>query len=116
MATVTSHILDSVHGTHATGIRCQLFRLEQEGGRELVFDVKADQEGRIHEEIEVENATRDAEFELVFHSETYFEMHSISVDSMVETVVIRFNMNDAHKRYHLPLMLSPHSYSAWWSG
>ena len=115
MATVSSHILDSVHGTHAAGIRCQLFRLDKEEGRDLVFDVKADQEGRIQEEVEVENATRDAEYELVFFSEAYFEMHSITTGSAVETIVIRFTMNDAHKRYHLPVMLSPHSYSAWWS-
>ena len=116
MATVSSHILDSVSGDHATGIRCQLYKLGPQAERELVFDVKADQEGRIVEEVEVENATRDAEFELVFHSEAYFEMHSINANSMVEFIVIRFNMNDAHKRYHLPVMLSPHSYSTWWSG
>ena len=115
MATVSSHILDSISGTHATGIRCQLFQLHQESDRELMFDVKADQEGRFMEEVEVENATRDSEFELVLHSEAYFELHSINTGSMVETIVIRFNMNDAHKRYHLPVMLSPHSYSIWWS-
>lgn len=115
MATVSSHVLDSVNGTHAAGIRCQLFRLDEEGGREMVFDLKADQEGRITEEVEVENATRDAEYELVFHSEAYFELQSINANTMVETIVIRFNMNDAHKRYHLPVMLSPHSYSTWWS-
>lgn len=115
MATVSSHILDSVNGNHAAGIRCQLFQLDKQGGRELVFDVKADQEGRIMQEVEVENATREADYELVFHSEAYFELHSINAGSMVEYIVIRFNMNDAHKRYHLPLMLSPHSYSTWWS-
>ena len=36
-------------------------------------------------------------------------------DNVVATIVIRFAITDNHKRYHLPVMLSPHSYSAWWS-
>lgn len=115
MATVSSHILDSVSGDHATGIRCQLFRLNKESDRQLVFDVKADDEGRISESVEIEKANRDAKFELVIHNAAYFSMQSIDDDSMVETIVIRFAMNDKHKRYHLPVMLSPHSYSTWWS-
>ena len=115
MATVSSHILDSVSGDHATGIRCQLFQLSKESDRQLVFDVKADDEGRISESVEIEKADRDAEFELVIHSAAYFRMQSIEEDSMVETIVIRFVMPDSHKRYHMPVMLSPHSYSTWWS-
>ena len=115
MATVSSHILDSVSGDHATGVRCQLFQLKEETERQLVFDVKADDEGRISETVEIEKANRDAKFELVIHSAAYFSMHSINNDSIVETIVIRFAMTDSHKRYHLPVMLSPHSYSTWWS-
>lgn len=115
MATVSSHILDSVSGDHATGIRCQLYRLDKESNRQLVFDVKADEEGRISESVEIEKANRDARFELVIHKEAYFCMHAIDDDSMVEDIVIRFAMTDSHKRYHLPVMLAPHSYSTWWS-
>jgi len=102
-------------GSHAAGIRCQLFRYYKDAAPELVFDRKTDAEGRLSEEVEVENATRDATYELVFHSEAYFEMSSISVDTVVETIVIRFAITDDHKRYHIPIMISPHSYSAWWS-
>jgi 5-hydroxyisourate hydrolase len=115
MATVSSHILDSVSGNHATGVRCQLFQLNKESEPQLVFDVKADDEGRISESVEIEKANRDAEFELVIHNEAYFSMQSIDNDTMVETIVIRFAMTDSHKAYHLPVMLAPHSYSVWWS-
>ena len=115
MATVSSHILNSVSGDHATGIRCQLFSLRKESDRLLVFDVKADGEGRISESVEIEKANRDAKFELVIHNAAYFSMQSIDDDSMVETIVIRFAMTDSHKCYHMPVMLSPHSYSTWWS-
>ena len=115
MATVSSHILDSVTGKSAVGIRCQLYQLAGESGRQLVFDVNADQEGRIAESIAINDTNRDSEFELVFHANDYFSGQSIACDSMVKSVVIRLVMDDDQKRYHLPVMLSQHSYSTWWS-
>jgi 5-hydroxyisourate hydrolase len=116
MATVSSHILDSVSGRSAAGIRCQLYRIDDNEARQLVFDVSADTEGRIAERVEINAANRGGEFELVFHGSSYFSGQSVNADSMVRNVVIRFFMDDDQKRYHLPVMLSPHSYSTWWSG
>jgi len=113
MATVSSHILDSVSGKSAVGIRSQLFQLDG-SGKHLVFDVTADDEGRIIETVEINDSNRGSEFELVFHGQDYFA-RSLAADSMVSCVVLRFAMDDDQKRYHLPVMLSPHSYSTWWS-
>ena len=115
MATVSSHILDSVSGKSAVRIRCQLFQLSGESERQLIFDIAADAEGRIAEAVEINDANRGCEFELVFHGREYFASQSLAVDSMVSCVVIRFVMDNEQKRYHLPVMLSPHSYSTWWS-
>jgi 5-hydroxyisourate hydrolase len=116
MATVSSHVLDSINGKSAQGIRCQLFQLGDESAAKLVFDVMADDEGRIAESVEIDDFSRGSEFELVFHGRDYFAAQSLAADSMVKTVVIRFVMDDNARRYHLPLMLSAHSYSTWWSG
>ena len=115
MATVSSHILDSVKGDHAAGIRCQLFQLG-EAGKSQVFDVGADVEGRIVEIVSIDDSNRGAEFELVIHAAEYFTAQGGSPGSPVTTVVIRFTMIDDAARYHLPVMLSPHSYSTWWPG
>ena len=115
MATVSSHVLDSVHGNSAIGIRCQLFQLSGANERRQLFDVHADGEGRIAENVVIDASNRGHEFELVFHGSDYFAGQGLAVDSIVSTVVIRFVM-DQDRRYHLPLMLSPHSYSTWWSG
>jgi 5-hydroxyisourate hydrolase len=34
---------------------------------------------------------------------------------IVREVVIRFAMPDPEARYHIPLILAPHSYAVWWS-
>jgi 5-hydroxyisourate hydrolase len=116
MATVSSHILDSVNGKSAVGIRSQLFLCVSDTERQLVFDVTADQEGRIAEAVVIDDANIGCEFELVFHGADYFRAQELDPGSMVKTVVLRFVMADDQQRYHMPVMLSPHSYSTWWSG
>jgi 5-hydroxyisourate hydrolase-like protein (transthyretin family) len=115
MATVSSHILDSVSGKSAVGIRSQLYQLGNDTERQLVFDVIANQEGRIVESVTIDETNRGREFELVFHGADYFAAQGLAAASMVTQVVIRFVMDDDQKRCHLPVMLSPHSYSTWWS-
>ena len=109
MATISSHILDSIKGTHAAGIRCQLKRLAP--GAEVLFDVNADHEGRINETLHLEADQLGGEFELVIHAAEYFQLDA----ALVPVVVIRFVIRDAQRRYHLPVMLSPHACSTWWS-
>ena len=112
MATISSHILDSVSGKSAAGIRCQLVQLTPVEQKQVVFDVIADHEGRISETLVIEEISLGDEYELVMHAAEYFGVDT----AVVPVVVIRFIINDAERRYHLPVMLSPHSYSTWWSG
>jgi len=111
MAVISAHILDSVKGASAAGIRCQLLQLTPVEQKQVVFDVIADHEGRICETVQIDSDTLGSEFELVMHAADYFQTDS----SAVPVVVIRFIIGDADKRYHMPVMLSPHSYSTWWS-
>jgi 5-hydroxyisourate hydrolase len=111
MAIVSSHILDSTKGRSAAGIRCQLLRLTPVEQRQVVFDVIADHEGRISETVPIDDDALGCEFELVMHAAEYFQADM----AVVPVVVIRFIIGDADKRYHMPVMLSPHSYSTWWS-
>jgi len=34
---------------------------------------------------------------------------------ILEEIVIRFTMLDPEARYHIPVIMSPNSYSCWWS-
>jgi len=110
VASVSSHVLDSVSGKSARGIRCQLFRLDG-AARHPVFDVRADAEGRINETLAIDAQQVGSEYELVLHAAEYFGV----ADAPVSSVVLRFVIADSERRYHLPVMLAPHSYSAWWS-
>jgi 5-hydroxyisourate hydrolase len=116
MATLSSHILDTVSGKPAAGIRVQLFVLDGDQKRQL-FDVNADGEGRVVESIDTSATPAATEYELVVHGAQYYDRAPGPGpgNSVVKVVVLRFSMPDPGGRHHMPIMLSPHSYSVWWS-
>lgn len=118
MAIISSHVLDSVTGTHAGGIRVQCFRRTKSGYTEPVFDVEATGEGRISETLAIGGCAAGSEYELVFHSAEYYQRMQLPDDGMqiIHTVVARVTLPYPDEKYHLPVMLAPHSYSIWWSG
>lgn len=115
MATISSHVLDSVIGDHAKQIRIELIKITADGGRTPLFNVIADHEGRIKEEVMVEP---NSKVELVFHSAEYFENqpNPPPSDQIMPEIVVRFLVPTADSKIHIPLMLAPHQYSTWWSG
>lgn len=114
MAIVSSHILDSVVGSHAAGIRVQCFLLSGES-RVLKFDVTANDEGRITETVAATDSA--SQYELVFYANDYFTGLSLPAkgDPVMTEVVTRLSVNNDDAKYHVPVVLSPHSYTVWWS-
>lgn len=119
MATLSSHVLDSVSGDHASGIQVQCYLINSLTDRTLLFDVIASAEGRIAEEVDLSATSAAAPVvELVFQAAGYFGKFELADDGfqIMPQVVVRLALPDATARYHVPIMLSPHSYSIWWSG
>lgn len=111
MALLTSHVLDAVNGCPAAGIRVEIRRIETDGLTTILFDGACDNEGRLSEQIAVDD--RVAQFELIVHAADYFR--TAKVDVMPE-VVVRFQLQRGNdQRQHIPVVLSPHSYTVWWS-
>ena len=118
MAVISSHVLDAVKGISAVGIRIELFRLYDAVPSQRLFETHSDSEGRISESVAVGGNPADAVYELVFHTGDYFPVTVIAEESHqnVQSVVVRISMPDPDARYHIPVVLSPHSYTVWWSG
>ena len=116
MAILSTHTLDSVSGNSAKNVRVQLFRLLEDCKRELVFDTRTNQEGRLYETFESGGASVE-DYELIFHSGDYLgEQNLQEVNPVMDSVVIRLNVRDFERRYHIPLLIAPHNYTVWWSG
>ncbi|MGI9332946.1 MAG: hydroxyisourate hydrolase [Gammaproteobacteria bacterium] len=117
MATVSSHVLDAVAGCSAKHVRIECTALAAGGNREQIFAVHTDQDGRISESVDVGCGHADRQYELVFHTGDYFDAGADlpQAGQIMRTVVVRVTMPDPQARYHIPVIVGPHSYTVWWS-
>ena len=121
MATLTTHLLDSVNGTHAAGMAVTLHRIDSAGGRTLLFSGVTDAGGRLRETVALAGADAGMTCELVFQVADYFARHPASMTTAVgnagilREAVFRFSMPDPDGAYHIPMMVAPNSYSVWCS-
>ena len=114
MARLSSHFLNGTDGTHAGDVRVSLWRIGKDHRRELVFESQSEADGRFAEEVA---ADADAQYEMVVDSGAYFRKRAQQQDGrqICDEIVIRFCMPDPARRYHIPIIMSPNSYSCWWS-
>ena len=116
MATISSHVLNSVDGTHAGGVRVQCWRILDSGARESVFDVRSGEDGRIGATVDVDADDSERVYEVEFHTGDHFDARGPAEDRRImRTVVLRLTMPDAEAKYHMPIIAGPHGYSTWWS-
>ena len=110
MATVSSHTLNGVDGSHAGGIAVRLVDLAT--GR-TVFDTRMDDGGRLIQEVAAPDP--EGRYELVFQTGAYWQARVPGTHGarIMDEIVVRFTMPDPEGRYHIPLILSPHGYSLW---
>jgi 5-hydroxyisourate hydrolase len=114
MATLSSHFLNGVDGSHAADVGVKLVHLNGNGDRQIVFAAHSDDGGRFAHE--VATIAGDS-YEMVIASGAYFKQQPLPryKAQILEEIVIRFSMPDPGARYHIPVIMSPNSYSCWWS-
>jgi 5-hydroxyisourate hydrolase len=114
MAVLSSHLLNGVDGTHAGNVAISLIKIEADGSRLPVFEGVSDEGGRFTCKV---NAASDAIYEMVIASGAYFDVRAIPHSGMkiMSDIVIRFTMPDISAHYHIPVIMSPNSYSCWLS-
>ncbi len=112
MATVSSHSLNGSDGTHAGGIPVRLVNLST---GETLFQSAMDAGGRLSETVDLSTANPDDRYEIVFETGVYWSAKDITHPRPVEEIVLRFRMPNPEARYHMPVILSPNSYTCWLS-
>ena len=110
MATLSSHLLNSVNGTHANGVKVTIYQINSSGSKKIFFETETDDGGRIIKDFELSNDDCACEYEMVCKTADYF-----SEKKVVSEIIIKFKMEDPKKKYHLPIIISPNGYSIWWS-
>ena len=111
---LTTHVLDTATGRPGAGLKIELFRLEDAGGR-LLKTVTTNDDGRCDVPLLQGSEFEAGVYELVFHVGDYFRGRGeASADPpFLDRIPIRFAMAEADGHYHVPLLVSPWSYSTY---
>ena len=110
MATLSSHLLNSVNGTHANGVKVIINQINTSGEKVIFFESETDNGGRILKDFDLSTNDCNCDYEMVCKTADYF-----SEKKIVSEIIIKFRMEDPKKKYHLPIIISPNGYSICWS-
>ena len=112
MAIVSSHTLNGTNGTHAGEFPVRLINITKNSE---IFSTSIDSHGRLEENVDLSLTDEIDKFELIFDTGVYWNSFGLSSsdNQIISEVVLRFSMPNKNARYHMPLILSPNSYSTW---
>ena len=115
MAGVTTHVLDVTSGRPAEGVRVELYELADGSQRKLIADVVTNADGRTDRPLVTADQARAGRFELVFYVGDYFRGRGaeLAEPPFLDIIPIRFSVADPKAHYHVPLLVSPWSYSTY---
>ena len=91
-----------------------LVSIDNLGVRTQIFESESDNAGRFTHEFD---AIIGGDYEMVVASGAYFNKQNTPKNDaqILSEIVIRFSVPDPFAQYHIPLIMSPNSYSCWWS-
>ena len=106
MAKFSSHLLNGSDGTHASNVKVKIYQIQSSKLKKLFLNTKTDGNGRITQHFNLSKKDCSCDYEMICDIKRYFKKKKI-----VAEIVIKFKMTDNKKNYHLPIIISPNSYT-----
>jgi len=111
-AGLTTHVLDTSSEGPASGVEVTLQRLDESGGTATVASARTNDDGRVDEPLLTAPQMETGTYQLLFDVGAYYRDQS-SASTFLETVPVRFVIDDPEDHYHVPLLLSPGGYTTY---
>ncbi|SDY16146.1 hydroxyisourate hydrolase [Halobellus clavatus] len=111
-AALTTHVLDTSREGPAEGVTVTLERLPSEGEPETIARGTTNDDGRLDDPLLDEDEMAAGPYELVFEVGAYYRERG-SESTFLESVPVRFVIDDPDEHYHVPLLLSPGGYTTY---
>lgn len=112
---LSTHVLDTMHGTPAAGMAVALYTTD--GGQvTLVKSFVLNDDGRNPEGLLYDNSSlQRGTYRLVFDVAAYFAACGVTLPepNFLNKVSLDFGVADTSQHYHVPLLVSPWSYSTY---
>ena len=110
MTKLTTHALDIYSGKPAKGMKVDVYFLTEKN--EKIKSVVLNKDGRA-DEVLIE-PIKTGNYELVFYVGEYFKKKlNLEKPNFLNEVSIKFGVSNPNEKYHVPLLVSPWSYSTY---
>jgi len=117
MGQLTTHVLDTANGRPAAGVRIRLYVLAEDvsENRRFLRESTTNTDGRCDAPLLDGESFKAGRYEIVFGAGAYFAALGavLPQPAFVGDVVLRFGIADAAQHYHVPLLVSPWSWSTY---
>ncbi len=112
---LSTHVLDTMHGTPAAGMAVELYTTSS-GQATLVKSFVLNTDGRNPDGLLYDNSSlQRGTYRLVFDVAAYFAARGVKLPepNFLNKVSLDFGVADTSQHYHVPLLVSPWSYSTY---
>ena len=112
---LSTHVLDTMHGQPASGMAVALYRTQGDQAT-LIKQVVLNQDGRSPEgPLIADNALTAGTYRLVFDVAAYYKAQGVTLPepNFLNRVSLDFGIAAPQQHYHVPLLVSPWSYSTY---
>jgi len=112
---LSTHVLDTMHGTPAAGMAVSLYATDGASAhclKQLVLN----QDGRNPDGLLIDGASlKVGSYRLVFEVAAYFKARGVALPepNFLNRVSLEFGVAHVNEHYHVPLLVSPWSYSTY---
>ena len=112
---LSTHVLDTQRGGPALGVAIELYEIVSSGAPRLILRTMTNQDGRTDPPLMVGRPVPIAQYELRFGIGDYFAEQKASVADppFLDVVPVRFAVAEPEGHYHVPLIVTPWSYSTY---
>jgi len=111
MTRISTHVLDTARGVPARDVSVHLERHESSGGWQQVAAARTDNDGRCGQLLPEGETLAPGIYRLAFDTASYFKAQG--VHGLYPIVQITFAVRDGETHFHIPLLLSPNSYTTY---
>ena len=112
MTKLTTHCLDTFSGKPAKGIKVDVYSISEK--REKINSITLNDNGRANKPLIEGKNFKEGQYELVFFVGDYFKkITDLPKTPFLNEVVIKFGISNSQEHYHIPLLVSPWSYSTY---
>ncbi len=111
---LSTHVLDTMHGSPAAGMDVALFTTDGEQAT-LVRRFTLNADGRSDAPLYDNQSLKTGTYRLVFDVAGYFKARGVKLPepNFLNRVALDFGVAHTDQHYHVPLLVSPWSYSTY---